>query len=194
MNCGKDFTDWHTLKTNLQRGDKKHFFKERDIWLCSLGLNLGCEEDGKGEKFLRPVIIFRKFSHNFFWAIPLTSQEKTRKLLLMILILSIYGLARLYQMKLIDQKRLVRKIGKLPREKFMKIKYAAIRRGSSTSHPVGMLADGRFELFAGPEDGSLGSGVEPSGSNKAPWSWLPRMQTLQRITRSMHSRGWVHSR
>ncbi len=30
-------------------------------------------------------------------------------------------------------------------------------------HPVCMLADGRFELFAGPEDGPFGSGIEALG-------------------------------
>ena len=32
-------------------------------------------------------------------------------------------------------------------------------------------------------------GLKPSGSNMAPWSWLPRITTWHFITRSTHSRG-----
>jgi mRNA interferase MazF len=45
-------------------------FKERDIWWVSIGVNVGFEEDGKHEKFLRPVLILKKFNKELFLGIP----------------------------------------------------------------------------------------------------------------------------
>ncbi len=73
----KDFGKWHILKTDLQRREGGPFFAKREIWICSVGLNLGHEEDGKGDRFLRPVVIFKKFTSDLFWGIPLTSSDKS---------------------------------------------------------------------------------------------------------------------
>lgn len=59
----KDFIKWRHLKEKLQkRANNQFVFNEGDVWICSLGLNLGHEEDGKGDIFL---------------ALPITSKEKT---------------------------------------------------------------------------------------------------------------------
>ena len=118
----KDFTNWHILKTNLQKDGKKLFFRERDIWLCSLGLNLGHEEDGKGTEFLRPVVVLRKFSSAFFWAIPLTSKSRQGNYFYRSYFVNKNGSAMLYQLRLVDQKRLIRKIGILSIKKFKEMK------------------------------------------------------------------------
>lgn len=52
-------------------------FHEREIWWCSLGLNLGDEQDGKHQDFERPVLVLRKFNDRIAWVIPLTSRLKT---------------------------------------------------------------------------------------------------------------------
>lgn len=51
------------------------FFHEREIWFCYLGANVGFEQDGTGEDFLRPVLILRKFNKYMFWALPLTKPK-----------------------------------------------------------------------------------------------------------------------
>ncbi len=43
----KDFGNWHNKKDKLENIEKRPFFKEREIWFCYLGLNIGDEEDGK---------------------------------------------------------------------------------------------------------------------------------------------------
>ena len=50
----KDFTEWHRVKQGIQNDNRKFSFNTREVWLCSVGLNLGDEEDGKQELFLRP--------------------------------------------------------------------------------------------------------------------------------------------
>ena len=39
-------------------------------------MNIGYEQDGSGNDFIRPVVIIRKFNNEIFWGVPLT---KTRK-------------------------------------------------------------------------------------------------------------------
>lgn len=55
------------------------FIHAREVWWCSLGLNIGFEEDGKNELFERPVLILRKFNNDVVLVIPITSQVKQNK-------------------------------------------------------------------------------------------------------------------
>ena len=72
----KDFQKWHNKKTHIDDVVKRPFFHEREIWFCHLGANVGFEQDGMGDDFLRPIIIFKKFNNEIFWGIPLTKKEK----------------------------------------------------------------------------------------------------------------------
>jgi len=72
----KDFTHWHHLKTKIDTSHPVPTFKERQIWWCSIGVNVGVEQDGKDEPFHRPVLVVRKFNRRLFWGIPLTSKRK----------------------------------------------------------------------------------------------------------------------
>ena len=51
-------------------------FHEREIWWCSIGLNLGDEQDGKNELFERPVLIIKKFNNKICWVLPMTTKQK----------------------------------------------------------------------------------------------------------------------
>ena len=53
----KDFSLWHTRKTFVHNEKQRPFFSEREVWFCAMGENVGYEQDGRGENFLRPVLI-----------------------------------------------------------------------------------------------------------------------------------------
>ncbi|MEK7607883.1 MAG: hypothetical protein AAB484_03120 [Patescibacteria group bacterium] len=72
----KDYSKWHIEKSDIHELKNRPFFHERDIWFTSIGANIGFEIDGKGEKFLRPVIIIKKFNNESFWGISMTKKEK----------------------------------------------------------------------------------------------------------------------
>jgi hypothetical protein len=55
----KDFDGWNNEKQRINKTDKKRFFKEREIWWCALGINIGVEIDGKNGAYERPVLIFK---------------------------------------------------------------------------------------------------------------------------------------
>lgn len=67
----KDFDAWNEVKKINSIGHRL-YFKEREIWWISLGLNIGYEEDGKGEVFMRPVLVMKKFNTNIFLGCPLS--------------------------------------------------------------------------------------------------------------------------
>ena len=74
----KDYQRWHEEKTAIEDSyGQRVFFHEREVWWCSIGFNVGFEQDGRGEKFARPVLVFKKFNKEVFWAIPLSTKIKT---------------------------------------------------------------------------------------------------------------------
>lgn len=75
----KDFESWNGLKTKLDETKKDRLFKEREIWWCHLGLNIGHEENGKNSHFSRPILVIKKFNKRLFLAVPLTTQVKENK-------------------------------------------------------------------------------------------------------------------
>lgn len=72
----KDFDGWNELKKALNETESPPLFKEREVWWCSLGHNIGVEQDGKGTKYQRPVLILRKFSAQQFIGVPSTRTDK----------------------------------------------------------------------------------------------------------------------
>lgn len=72
----KDYIDWGIVKTSVHNEKERPFFHEREIWFCVLGENIGFEQDGRGETYLRPVVIIRKFNNQVCLVIPLTKNQK----------------------------------------------------------------------------------------------------------------------
>jgi len=108
----KDFKKWHSKKCYVENERPRVFFKAREIWLCYLGENVGYEQDGRGDDFLRPVIILKKFNNEIFWATPLTRTEKKNQYYFSFQFLGKgKSIAILSQIKLIDAKRLKYKMG-----------------------------------------------------------------------------------
>ena len=119
----KNFDDWNNKKKNLESSNRKIIFKTQQIWWCSLGKNIGDEEDGKNEDFERPVLIFRKFNKNLLFILPLSSKIKENN--------EYYfnfknkekdNSVILSQGRTISNKRLLRYLNKLSRGKFNEIK------------------------------------------------------------------------
>lgn len=116
------FNNWNNLKKKINNKSKKVFFKERDVFYISLGQNVGFEENGKGYKFSRPVVVLRKFNNNIFLCVPLTSAQKDGKFYFSFFFNDRDNSAILSQIKLIDSKRLLSKLGMMPKKDFHKMK------------------------------------------------------------------------
>ena len=118
----KNFQKWNSLKELLENKKKTVYFHERDIWWCSLGANIGFEEDGKNEQFERPVLVIKKFTNYLLWILPLTSTEKPGKYYFKIKYDGRRSSAILSQLRAISSKRLLRKMRMVAEDDFIEIK------------------------------------------------------------------------
>lgn len=122
----KDFQKWHALKSKIDAEHKSPLFREQEIWWCSLGANVGFEEDGKNELFERPVLILRKFNKELFLGLPMTSKKKEGKYYYPVHLHDIERSAILSQIRVLSGKRLIRRLGKLSDKQFTGLENAFI--------------------------------------------------------------------
>ncbi len=121
----KDFTEWHGVKTRIDAKDKAlPSIRQREIWWCSIGVNVGHEEDGKGDVYSRPVLIVRKFNTHVFLGVPLTTRMKDGWHHHRIHFHGKEQCLMITQIRLFDTKRLTTKLGKLSRVQFDAVRAA----------------------------------------------------------------------
>ena len=127
----KDFKKWHNKKALINERENRPGFHELEIWWCAIGVNVGFEQDGGGEDFLRPVIVFRKFNNEILWGIPLTQTRKNTVFYFQFNIVQfedgkevkkILSTAILSQIRLIDASRLSHKLGDIGSVNFESLK------------------------------------------------------------------------
>jgi mRNA interferase MazF len=121
----KDFDGWNGIKKIVDNESQNKLYHKREVWWCYLGTNVGFEQDGTGNDRMRPVLILRGFSPQVCIVLPLTTSKKENPYHVFIgevgkkeasVIIS--------QIKLIDTKRLVDKIGFINTEIFETIRKA----------------------------------------------------------------------
>lgn len=118
----KHFIDWILTKIIIDKKERRDIIiNEYQVFWCSLGENVGDEENGKGEIFRRPVLIFKKFNNNIFWGIPLSTKIKDNKYYVKILLKDEHVSAMVSQLRILDSRRLDEYIGYISRVDFNKI-------------------------------------------------------------------------
>ena len=118
----KDFEKWSEKKKVVNDSKSEIYFYEREIWWCALGVNIGYEQDGKGDKFARPVLVLKKYSKNVFVGIPLTSTNRESKYHYTFPFLSGISTALLSQIRLFDTKRLLVKMGRVSKGEYEEVR------------------------------------------------------------------------
>jgi mRNA interferase MazF len=78
MSGNHDFDVWNELKKKIQLADSEpnYFPQEGEVWMSSLGKNIGYEQNGSGGNFARPVLVVKKFNNHMFWCMPLSTKQK----------------------------------------------------------------------------------------------------------------------
>ena len=105
-----------------EKKERPHFH-EREVCFASLGVNVGFEIDGKGEKFMRPIIVIKKFNNESLWGLPLTKNPKKGKYYFSFSFKEGQSsTANLSQIRLVDSKRLQYKIGNISEKDFKEVK------------------------------------------------------------------------
>ncbi len=126
----KKFDVWNDVKKETDAKKDVRSFKERDIFYMYMGENIGFEQNGKGEKYIRPVVVYRKFTKEMFLGIPLSSQAKEGSFFYQFTFLKksktgekiSKNIAILVQIRLFSAKRLINKIGVVDKNNFDGIK------------------------------------------------------------------------
>ncbi len=111
---------WNRLKQNIEKRNQIQF-NEREILFLSMGQNIGFEQYGKGEEFLRPVVVVKKFNKHLFLGIPLSSKIKNGFFFHTIHFKNRENSALLLQSKAFDSKRIKYKLATLSQGEFKKL-------------------------------------------------------------------------
>jgi mRNA interferase MazF len=127
----KDYVRWHAEKARINSSKGAALFHEREVWWCSLGANVGYEQDG-GKDFMRPVVILKKFNLDSCLIVPLTGRVKHGRYYYPIgMIGSRDATAILSQIRFADRKRLTNKIATLDGATFRELVRSVIRANLS---------------------------------------------------------------
>lgn len=74
----EDFDAWNELKKKIdsEQNEPGFFPKEGEVWMATVGKNIGFEQNGSGNNFSRPILIIKKFNNHMFWVVPLSTKQK----------------------------------------------------------------------------------------------------------------------
>lgn len=110
----KDYINWGKEKALLNNFGVNKWSKAREIWWASVGENIGVEEDGKGIRQMRPVLVLKVLNEQSVLVVPLTSSSKESKYKISVGTMDIgmgqvQNYAVISQLKMLDTKRLDQK-------------------------------------------------------------------------------------
>ena len=124
----KAFDQWNVVKRRTEKQPVLIHVKEREIYHARLGENVGHEQCGKGEEFVRPVLVVKRLSRELFFAVPLSTTIRQGTFYHTFRFLTgRESCALLVQGKVMSSRRLLNKIGVMKKEEFQALK---IRLGS----------------------------------------------------------------
>ncbi|RLA63859.1 MAG: type II toxin-antitoxin system PemK/MazF family toxin [Epsilonproteobacteria bacterium] len=119
----KKFKEWHTVKEKLHKETKKVIVpKEREVYWASIGVNIGHEQDGKGNIFSRPVLVLKRYNKNLFFGIPLSTQIKQGSFFFEFELNGKKSNALIVQGRIYDTKRLENRMGMVSSDDFNDLK------------------------------------------------------------------------
>jgi mRNA interferase MazF len=124
----KDFWAWHSKKEQIDAERGVALFHEREVWWCTLGTNIGFEQNGSSELFTRPVVILSKFNLDACLIVPLTAKPKNGKYYFSVGDVSGRdAVAVLSQIRFVDRRRLALKIATMNRDTFQLLTKAVVK-------------------------------------------------------------------
>jgi mRNA-degrading endonuclease toxin of MazEF toxin-antitoxin module len=118
----KDFKKWSKTKQEVHNDRPRIFFNEREVWFSYVGENIGFEQDGRGDEFLRPFVVIKKFNNEVAWVLPLTKNQKKGIYYFQFNLNNLTSTAILSQIRLVDVKRFKYKLGDISERDFIELK------------------------------------------------------------------------
>lgn len=119
------FDEWNSIKKETDTLSSP-IFKEREVYYIRMGHNIGHEQNGKGDEFVRPVIVLKRLSREMFIGIPLSSQIKNGSFYHTVTFskngMETINNAIVAQIRLFSARRLLNKIGMIHKDEFTDLK------------------------------------------------------------------------
>ena len=116
------YDKWNEVKKRTEQKEITAYFREREVSWANIGENIGFEQNGKGDDFMRPLLVFRKYSNKLFCGIPLSTTLRDGSFFFNFqFIEDKNSSALLVQAKTFDVKRLDRKIGMINTDDFKQL-------------------------------------------------------------------------
>lgn len=124
----KDFDGWNTKKQNIDTSESTRFYREREVWWCHLGLNIGSEQDGSGKKFARPVLILKGLSKTTCFIVPLTTSAESHAFRVPLGVVDGRpAQAIISQMRVVDTRRFINRMDTISQNLFEKVQTSAAK-------------------------------------------------------------------
>lgn len=157
----KNFDQWNEVKKETDVNVIPPLFKEREIYNTKIGENIGFEQSGKGDEFVRPVLILKKLSKEMFFGVPLSTTPREGSFFYGFrFIADKHSTALLVQTKLFSSRRLLNKIGMINKDDFKNLREKL----------NDLMFDGDFTLprnSAGRPEGNCNSNYTINSTNDA---------------------------
>lgn len=119
----KKHQQWVKVKQKLDVASDNIYVRAGEIRWVSVGVNVGSEIDGKGPSFTRPCLILHVIGGALALVVPFTSQKKTNRQFYQHVKLGHFdSYICLSQMRIVSQKRVFKRIIKMPAEQFKLLK------------------------------------------------------------------------
>ena len=123
----KDFEGWHSVKKRIESEERKVNIRAGEIRWVAFGVNIGSEIDGKGVSFTRPALVVHSIGSHLALVVPMSTKVKD--------VSGYYPLEWhgnitalcLHQTKIISQKRILSRKGRIPGNKLKEIKKEIIK-------------------------------------------------------------------
>jgi mRNA interferase MazF len=118
----KDFDSWNDKKKEIEKEIRSISIRSGEIRWFSCGVNIGSEIDGKGESFTRPCLIVHVIGKMSALVIPMSSKKKEWAGRREIMHGESVDYLCIDQMKIVSQKRIFRRVGRISETKLSVIK------------------------------------------------------------------------
>jgi len=123
----KDFESWSLVKKRLNEENRKVYIRAGEIRWVVFGVNVGSEIDGKGTSFTRPALIVHVIGSHLALVIPMSTKMKNIAGYVPFEWKGVTSALCIHQIKIISQKRILSRKGKISNQRLKNIKSEAIK-------------------------------------------------------------------
>jgi len=110
----KDFDNWSIVKKRIDLEERKINIRAGEIRWVSFGVNIGSEIDGKGVSFTRPALIINVSGANIALVVPMSTKVKDIAGYMPIAWKGKTVSLCIHQTRVISQKRILDRMGRIP--------------------------------------------------------------------------------